>query len=144
MSEFGGLWKPWSNPACTESVKSLHNAEVGHGTKEEEEEEPSNYRVTTERVWELQPGCAAFAGQPVEEAGPLFGAHQVRRFLAVRPLQRLCGHLPLGRHHRYWARWYWSGPGHQPEGMCAGVVVAVPWYCCQLTKLACRLHERGR
>ena len=35
MSEFGGLWKQQNNPACTKSV-SLHNAEVGHYTEEEE------------------------------------------------------------------------------------------------------------
>ena len=37
MSEFGGLWKHQTNPACTKSV-SLHHAEAGHYTKEEEEE----------------------------------------------------------------------------------------------------------
>ena len=37
MSEFGGLlWKHQNNPACTESVKSLQNVEVGHYTEEEE------------------------------------------------------------------------------------------------------------
>ena len=37
MSEFGGLWKHQNNPASTESVKSLHSFEVGHYTREEEE-----------------------------------------------------------------------------------------------------------
>ena len=37
MAEFSGLWKQQNNPACTESV-SLHHAEVGHYTKEEEKE----------------------------------------------------------------------------------------------------------
>ena len=36
MSEFGGLWKHQTNPACTKSV-SLRNVEVGHYTEEEEE-----------------------------------------------------------------------------------------------------------
>ena len=37
MSEFGGLWKHQNNPACTKSVKSLQNVEVGHYIGEEEE-----------------------------------------------------------------------------------------------------------
>ena len=32
ISEFGGLWKHQNNPACTQSVKSLQNVEVGHST----------------------------------------------------------------------------------------------------------------
>ena len=39
VSEFDGLSKQQNNPAYTKSV-SLHNVEVGHCTKEEEEEEP--------------------------------------------------------------------------------------------------------
>ena len=35
MSEFGGLWKHQNNPACTKSVKSLQNVEVGLYAKEE-------------------------------------------------------------------------------------------------------------
>ena len=57
-----------------------------------------------------------FAGKPMEEARPFVGAHKVWPFLAISPLQRLCGHLPLRRHHRYRARWCWSGTGHQPKG----------------------------
>ena len=37
MSEFGGLGKHQNNPVCTKSV-SLQNVEVGHYTKEEEED----------------------------------------------------------------------------------------------------------
>ena len=35
MSEVGGLWKHQNNPACTKSVKSLQNGEVGLYAKEE-------------------------------------------------------------------------------------------------------------
>ena len=35
MSEFGGLRKHQNNPACTKSVKSLHNVEAGHHEKDE-------------------------------------------------------------------------------------------------------------
>ena len=37
MSEFGGVWKQQNNPACTKSVKSLQNAEVGHCVEEQKE-----------------------------------------------------------------------------------------------------------
>ena len=48
MSEFGGLWKHQTNPACTESV-SLHHVEVGHYTKEEEEVKKK--KVLRLRLW---------------------------------------------------------------------------------------------
>ena len=37
-SEFGGIWEQQNNPACTKSVKSLQNVEVGHYTNAEKEE----------------------------------------------------------------------------------------------------------
>ena len=39
MSQFGGLWKQQNSPACTESV-CLHNVEVGHYRKKEDQCDP--------------------------------------------------------------------------------------------------------
>ena len=46
MSVFDGLWKHQNYPVCTKSV-SLHDVEVGHYTKEDEEKE----EVTFRRLW---------------------------------------------------------------------------------------------
>ena len=37
MSEYDGLWKHLYNPACTKSVRSHKNVEVGYYTEEEQQ-----------------------------------------------------------------------------------------------------------